>query len=428
MPRDISGNYTLPAGNPVVDDTIIDVNWANPTMADIATQLNNVWTRDGNLGPTANMDLDGFKFTGAASATGSGQFLVYAQSTTAKLDSLLLGNNATAQVFSGSAADSQVVGTSADSGAFGISRFSANGNPAYLYFGKSRGTAAGSFDIVQDNDDLSDIRFYGADGVHFAMAARILIEVDGTPGAGDMPGRITLMTTPDGADIPVAALLLDSIQTMWGTRIRLSSVDAANLADDSLCGIQIGSDSGTSLRFDRNTIQCVNTAAAADLNIQEYGGSTLFGGDIVVNGSITLAGGGDEMGYYKTASYDPDPEFGGGNTGRAGTFSGWWTRIGSLVHVSIKLTFTNKGSSTGIATITLPFAARSDNSQNVAIMGTFANMAAFAGYHYVLLLGSGSASATFASTETNGDEGPVTVTHAEFTNTSEISLNFSYEA
>lgn len=52
MPRDSSGNYTLPAGNPVVDGTIIDVNWANPTMADVAVQLNNLITRDGLLGAT----------------------------------------------------------------------------------------------------------------------------------------------------------------------------------------------------------------------------------------------------------------------------------------------------------------------------------------------------------------------------------------
>lgn len=51
MSRDGSGNYTLPVGNPVVSGTIIDVNWANPTMADIAQQLNNVVTRDGTLGP-----------------------------------------------------------------------------------------------------------------------------------------------------------------------------------------------------------------------------------------------------------------------------------------------------------------------------------------------------------------------------------------
>jgi hypothetical protein len=55
MPRDSSGNYTLPVGNPVIDGTVIDVNWANPTMNDIAVQLNNVITRDGLLGPTLPM-------------------------------------------------------------------------------------------------------------------------------------------------------------------------------------------------------------------------------------------------------------------------------------------------------------------------------------------------------------------------------------
>lgn len=66
MPRDVSGNYTLPSGNPVVDGTIIDVSWANPTMSDIAVQLNNVITRDGVLGAT-----NPIKFaSGAAAAPG----------------------------------------------------------------------------------------------------------------------------------------------------------------------------------------------------------------------------------------------------------------------------------------------------------------------------------------------------------------------
>ena len=66
MPRDLSGTYTLPAGNPVVTGTIIDVAWANPTMADIAIQLNNVMTRSGILPATADMPLGGFKLTGVA--------------------------------------------------------------------------------------------------------------------------------------------------------------------------------------------------------------------------------------------------------------------------------------------------------------------------------------------------------------------------
>lgn len=57
MPRDGSGNYTLPAGNPVVNNTLIQSTWANPTMSDIAVQLNNVLTRDGVLGPTLPFKL-----------------------------------------------------------------------------------------------------------------------------------------------------------------------------------------------------------------------------------------------------------------------------------------------------------------------------------------------------------------------------------
>lgn len=49
MPRDSSGNYTLPFGNPVVAGTLIEDSWANPTMEDIAAQLNNVITQDGVL-------------------------------------------------------------------------------------------------------------------------------------------------------------------------------------------------------------------------------------------------------------------------------------------------------------------------------------------------------------------------------------------
>lgn len=66
MPRDSSGNYTLPLGNPVIPDTLIESAWANSTMSDIATQLNNVITRDGLLGPTAPV-----KFTNGSVAAPS---------------------------------------------------------------------------------------------------------------------------------------------------------------------------------------------------------------------------------------------------------------------------------------------------------------------------------------------------------------------
>lgn len=79
MPRDLAGNYTLPLGNPVVTDTVIESTWANSTMSDVATQLNNVVTRDGKAGPLANVPMGGTKFTGAGVATSPGEFLVYGQ-------------------------------------------------------------------------------------------------------------------------------------------------------------------------------------------------------------------------------------------------------------------------------------------------------------------------------------------------------------
>lgn len=57
MPRAGDGTYTLPSGNPVQTGTIIEAAWANATLADIASELNNVVTRDGLLGPTIPMEF-----------------------------------------------------------------------------------------------------------------------------------------------------------------------------------------------------------------------------------------------------------------------------------------------------------------------------------------------------------------------------------
>ena len=50
MPRDSAGNYTLPAGNPVLSSTIIDTSWANPTMEDLGDSLTNSLSRNGEGG------------------------------------------------------------------------------------------------------------------------------------------------------------------------------------------------------------------------------------------------------------------------------------------------------------------------------------------------------------------------------------------
>lgn len=47
MPRNGSGAYSLPAGNPVVEDTTVEPDWANDTLNDIAEELTNSLDRTG---------------------------------------------------------------------------------------------------------------------------------------------------------------------------------------------------------------------------------------------------------------------------------------------------------------------------------------------------------------------------------------------
>lgn len=53
MPRNSSGTYTLPAGNPVVPGDTIDAAWANNTLNDLATEITNSLSRTGAGGMLA---------------------------------------------------------------------------------------------------------------------------------------------------------------------------------------------------------------------------------------------------------------------------------------------------------------------------------------------------------------------------------------
>ena len=79
-----------------------------------------------------------------------------------------------------------------------------------IEFGKTRGTSNGGTTIVASGDDLGHISFEGSDGSAQRVAARINVQVDGTPGSSDMPGRIRFLTTPDGSASEVERMRIDS--------------------------------------------------------------------------------------------------------------------------------------------------------------------------------------------------------------------------
>jgi len=84
-----------------------------------------------------------------------------------------------------------------------------------LDFQRSRGTTDGSLTVVASGDQLGSIIFRGADGSQFVDAAFINCEVDGTPGANDMPGRLVFSTTAGSASSPTERMRLRNNGELW---------------------------------------------------------------------------------------------------------------------------------------------------------------------------------------------------------------------
>jgi hypothetical protein len=114
---------------------------------------------------------------------------------------------------------------------------SADNLGALLTLGKSRGTALASNTIVQADDILGRIYFYGADGSQLINGAHITAQVDGTPGTNDMPGRLVFSTTADGGSSPVEHLRINSEGThsIWASSAPM--VWGRNLTDGTVAAL-----------------------------------------------------------------------------------------------------------------------------------------------------------------------------------------------
>jgi hypothetical protein len=107
----------------------------------------------------------------------------------------------------------QIQSHSTSSNAIGAGRFSANAFGSEISLYKSRNGTIGSNTVVQSGDNLGNLIWYGADGSGYVIGATIKAEVDGTPGANDMPGRLVLSTTADGASSPTERMRIRAVGT-----------------------------------------------------------------------------------------------------------------------------------------------------------------------------------------------------------------------
>lgn len=79
MPRNGSGTYILPSGNPVVDGTLVTSSWANTTLNDLSAGLTQSLSKDGQTSPTGNLTMGGYTHTNVGNATARTQYAALGQ-------------------------------------------------------------------------------------------------------------------------------------------------------------------------------------------------------------------------------------------------------------------------------------------------------------------------------------------------------------
>jgi hypothetical protein len=174
--------------------------------------------------------------------------------------------------------------------------------PAMIIGARSK-TDNSTHAIVADNDELLAIIAAGHDGTDYATGGRLAFEVDGTPGAGDMPTRFVVAVSANGSESPterleirengattiVGSLTVNSLVTSGTVDGRDVSTDGAAL-DTHIADVgnnphetplSLILDSGNTTG--NNTIELSNGGGAI---VGEDGGSISFAAS---TGAITLS-------------------------------------------------------------------------------------------------------------------------------------------
>jgi hypothetical protein len=187
---------------------------------------------------TLTVGTDGSGFDCTLHGDTSGKYLLWDQSEdlAVLLGTLVVGHTALDGVGS---SEAPIQTHSGGNPAFGAFRWNASAYGPISYMGKSRNATIGSHAIVLDNDILGEIKFLGDDGNDLnSIAASITVAVDGSPGSDDMPGRLSIYTTPDGSASPTERLRVDQVGDTYTNDGSVSSLsdlsskkDVANFTD-----------------------------------------------------------------------------------------------------------------------------------------------------------------------------------------------------
>jgi hypothetical protein len=104
-----------------------------------------------------------------------------------------------AQAVGGAVRNIQISGTNSTNAAVAIIRNSNDTASASITFGKTRATTNGGTTIAQNGDNIGGIAFSYSDGTGLQSASALIAgQVDGTPSAANVPGRLVFYTVPSG--------------------------------------------------------------------------------------------------------------------------------------------------------------------------------------------------------------------------------------
>ena len=161
-----------------------------------------------------------------------------------------------------------------------ISHSNSVGNFSFLGIGKSSGTGA-SPTIVQADETVGLIGFYGYDGGAYRRTADIRSIVDGTPGSSDMPGNLEFWTTADGASSSTRRLTIgqDGNATFAGN-ITFSSASDIIFPDNLGAALEFKEGSNLYMRF-------VTTNSSEEIQMEK---ATTISNTLNVSSTATFAG------------------------------------------------------------------------------------------------------------------------------------------
>jgi len=148
----------------------------------------------------------------------------------------------------------QVAGTGGAN--LGLSRFVATSAGPEISFYKSRNGTIGSHTVVQTDDVLGNLYFYGSSGSNYQEGARITAAIEaGTKSTTSMPSRLVFSTTADGASSPTERLRLTAAGLFQSMPIyNTTGGDAANVVVNS-SGTVYRSTSSAKYKTDIETLQ-----------------------------------------------------------------------------------------------------------------------------------------------------------------------------